>query len=151
NAYVLSDAGLVVIDLNDPKEPKVKCVIGEKVLKHPHAVACQFRYCYVADEEGIKVFDITDPQKPVGKTKIEIEDVHSIYLARTYAYLAAGKKGLVILDIENAEQPRIDQIFNAGGCINDLHDVKLGVTYTSEFAYLADGKNGFRIVQLTNP
>jgi hypothetical protein len=29
--------------------------------------------------------------------------------------------------------------------------VKLGITYTSEFAYLADGKNGMRIVQLTNP
>ena len=42
-------------------------------------------------------------------------------------------------------------MFNAGGCINDLHDVKLGITYTSEFAYLADGKNGLRVVQLTSP
>jgi hypothetical protein len=29
--------------------------------------------------------------------------------------------------------------------------VKLGVTYVTEFAYLADGKNGMRIVQLTGP
>ena len=49
------------------------------------------------------------------------------------------------------EQPRIDQVFNAGGCINDLNDVKLGITYVSEFAYLADGKNGLRVVQLTSP
>ena len=48
-------------------------------------------------------------------------------------------------------QPKIDQIYNAGGCINDLCDVKLGITYTSEFAYLADGCNGMRIVQLTSP
>ncbi len=41
--------------------------------------------------------------------------------------------------------------YNAGGCINDLHDVKLAITYTSQFAYLADGKNGMRIVQLTKP
>src|SRR5205823_11362697 len=39
----------------------------------------------------------------------------------------------------------------AGGCINDLHDVKLGITYVSQFAYLADGKNGVRVVQLTGP
>jgi hypothetical protein len=45
----------------------------------------------------------------------------------------------------------IDQIFDAGGCINDLNDVKLGITYTSQFAYLADGCNGMRVVQLTNP
>ncbi len=29
--------------------------------------------------------------------------------------------------------------------------MKLGITYTSEFAYLADGKNGLRVVQLTSP
>ena len=78
-------------------------------------------------------------------------DAHNIYLARTYAYVAAGQQGLVILDIEKPEQPQVDQVFNAGGCINDLHDVKLGITYTSEFAYLADGKNGLRVVQLTSP
>jgi hypothetical protein len=42
-------------------------------------------------------------------------------------------------------------VFDAGGCINDLNDVKLGITYVSEFAYLADGKNGLRVVQLTSP
>jgi hypothetical protein len=57
----------------------------------------------------------------------------------------------VILDIEKPDQPRVDQVYNAKGCINDLNDVKLGITYVSEFAYLADGKNGMRIVQLTGP
>jgi hypothetical protein len=65
--------------------------------------------------------------------------------------VSAGKHGLVILDIEHPESPRVDQVFTAGGCINDLHDVKLGITNVSEFAYLADGKNGMRIVQLTSP
>jgi hypothetical protein len=57
----------------------------------------------------------------------------------------------VIVDITHPDKPVIDQIFDAGGCINDLNDVKLGITYTSQFAYLADGCNGLRIVQLTNP
>ncbi len=80
-----------------------------------------------------------------------LAEAHNIYLARTYAYVAGGRHGLVILDIEKPEQPRVDQVFNADGCINDLHDVKLGITYVSEFAYLADGKNGMRVVQLTSP
>jgi hypothetical protein len=29
--------------------------------------------------------------------------------------------------------------------------VKLGITYTSQFAYLADGHNGLHVVQLTSP
>jgi hypothetical protein len=49
------------------------------------------------------------------------------------------------------DRPRVDQVFDAGGCINDCRDVKLGITYVSEFAYLADGKNGMRVVQLTSP
>jgi hypothetical protein len=141
----------VVVSLDDPKKPEVKGVLGPKVLKHPKTVAAQLRYAYVGDEEGIKVLDITDPAKPKPVSKLEIPEVHSIYPARTYAYVAAGKHGLVILDIENAAYPKIDQIYTADGCINDLHDVKLGITYNSEFAYLADGKNGMRIVQLTGP
>src|SRR5581483_6506100 len=53
--------------------------------------------------------------------------------------------------VENPEHPKVDQVYSAGGCIDDLRDVKLGITYVSEFAYLADGKNGMRIVQLTSP
>jgi hypothetical protein len=57
----------------------------------------------------------------------------------------------VILDIERPTEPKVDQVYNPGGCINDLNDVKLGITYVSEFAYLADGRNGLRVVQLTSP
>jgi hypothetical protein len=106
---------------------------------------------FVCEEEGIAVLDITDLAHPRGVTGLKLEDVHNIYLARTYAYVAAGKHGLVILDIENPEKPKVDQVYTASGCINDLHDVKLGITYVSEFAYLADGKNGLRVVQLTSP
>jgi hypothetical protein len=151
-AYICCDAGLVVVALNDPRHPEVKAVLGpETNLKHPRAVQAQFRYAYVCDDEGIKVLDITDFEKPCLVSMLCLAEAHNIYLARTYAYVAAGSQGLVILDIENPTQPRVDQIYNAGGCINDLHDVKLGITYVSEFAYLADGKNGLRVVQLTSP
>jgi hypothetical protein len=105
----------------------------------------------VCDEEGIKVLDVTNLAVPVLISRLELPEAHNIYLARTYAYVAAGSRGLVILDIERPALPRIDQVYTANGCINDLRDVKLGITYVSEFAYLADGKNGMRVVQLTSP
>ena len=79
------------------------------------------------------------------------DECHSVYVARTYAYVAGGHQGLVIVDVTRPDKPVIDQVFDAGGCINDLHDVKLGITYTSQFAYLADGENGLHVVQLTSP
>jgi hypothetical protein len=150
-AYVCADAGLVVVSLDNPKEPRVTTVIGEPAIKDAHAVQIQFRYAYLCDHDGILVLDVTDLAKPQPVTRLPLAEAHNIYLARTYAYVAAGKQGLVILDIESPRQPRIDQVYNANGAINDVHDVKLGITYVSQFAYLADGKNGLRVIQLTSP
>jgi hypothetical protein len=150
-AYICADAGLVVVQLEDPKCPRIVTTLGPDVLHHPKAVAVQFRYAFVCDADGISVLDVTQLCSPVLVNKLPLHEANAIYLARTYAYVAAGSQGLVILDIENPEHLKIDQVYNAGGCINDLRDVKLGITYVSEFAYLADGKNGLRVVQLTSP
>jgi hypothetical protein len=150
-AYICSDAGLVVISLADAKNPEVKAVLGNPTLKRPRAVQVQFRYAYVCDDDGVKVLDVTDLASPKGVSVLRMPQANNIYLARTYAYVAAGSQGLVILDIEKPEAPRLDQVFNAGGALNDVRDVKLAITYVSEFAYLADGHNGLRIVQLTSP
>ncbi len=150
-AYICCDAGLVVVDLNDPLHPNVTSVLSAPFLQKPSAVQVQFRYGFVCDEEGVKVIDVTDLSHPRPVSSLKLPEAHNIYVARTYAYVAGGKHGLIILDVKNPREPRIDQVFNADGCINDLRDVKLGITYVSEFAYLADGCHGMRIVQLTSP
>jgi hypothetical protein len=150
-AYICCDAGLVVVNLEDPMNPVVTSVVGDDVLTCPRAVQVQFRYAFVCDAEGVKVLDVSDLATPKPIARLALPEAHNIYLARTYAYVAGGKAGLIILDIKNPEVPKIDQFFDAGGCINDVHDVKLGITNASEFAYLADGENGMRVVQLTSP
>ncbi len=151
-AYVTVDRGaVVVVNISDPLKPQV--VADLKGFSHPHAVQVQFRYAFVTDAEGMKVIDITQPGKPrvVESARVAIEDAHQLYLARTYAYVAAGKNGLAIVDIEKPEKPKIDQIFNGDGVINDAHDVKVGMTNNALFAYVADGRNGLRVVQLMSP
>lgn len=150
-AYVVCDAGLVVVDLADPMNPCVRSVIGEPVLHHPHAVATQFRYAFVTDDHGVHVFDITDPATPIPVHCVPVADAHGIYLSRTYAYVAAGRSGLTILDITRPQSASIDQVYNADGKICDAHDVQLGITNVSLFAYVADGRNGLRVIQLTGP
>ncbi len=148
-AYVCCDAGLVVVDLTDPKQPCVTSVVDE-FLHEPVAVQAQFRYAFVGDHDGLKVLDITNLANPVPVGSLDIEDVHNLYVARTYAYVAAGHEGLVIVDVENPAAPFVDQTYTADGEISDLHDVKLGITNASVFAYLADGENGMHVVQLTS-
>jgi len=150
-AYVCCDAGLVVISIDDPLHPQVTSVIGPDFLNRPTAVQVQFRYAFVCDAEGLKVLDVTDLASPKPVSVLPLKEARNVYLARTYAYVAGGTEGLIIVDIKNPKAPRIDQIFDAYGQINDLYDVKLGITYVSQFAYLADGHNGMRVVQLTSP
>ncbi|WP_240605690.1 hypothetical protein [Limnobacter sp. SAORIC-690] len=72
-------------------------------------------------------------------------------MARTYAYVAAKKEGLVIVDIERPRKPAVYQQFTADGQLNDAHDVVVGSTNASLFAYVADGVNGLKVLQLTSP
>lgn len=151
HAYVCCDAGLVVISIDDPVRPRVTAVVASPEVVQPRGFELQFRYGFVCDSHGVKILDCTNPASPVHVASVPLLDARSIYVARTYGYVAAGTDGLVILDLKDPTHPVVDQVFNAGGRINDLHDVKLGITYTSEFAYLADGRNGLHVVQLTSP
>ena len=152
-AYVLTDKALVVVSLDNPLEPKVTAQIGAPDLVDPRGVAIQFRYAFVVDRDGLKVFDVTSLAEPraVRGAVVPFKDARNVYLARTYAYVAAGQDGLGIVNIGTPEKPRLDQTFNAGGKIDDTNDVKIGMTNASLFAYLADGHNGLQVVQLFSP
>jgi len=126
--------------------------VGAPELVAPTGVAVQFRYAFITDREGLKVYDLThlDTPRRVGAT-LPIMDARNIYVARTYAYVSAGANGIAIVDVETPAQPRLDRMFNAGGALNDVNDIKIGMVSSSQFAFVADGRNGMRIVQLFSP
>jgi hypothetical protein len=147
-AYIATDAGLVVLNLNDPLKPTVAAQIP---LNDMRASALQFRYLFVTTAKGLEIIDVTHPNKPVIKSHFALDDARRVYVARTYAYVAAGRDGLVIVDVEKPETPRQYLRFNASNAINDAQDVVVASTNASLFAYIADGKNGLKVVQLTSP
>ena len=140
------------MDLADPLHPKITSEIAAPELVAPTGIAVQFRYAFITDHEGLKVFDLTrlDAPRRVGAT-LPIADARNVYIARTYAYVSAGANGIAIVDVETPAQPKLDQIFNAGGALNDVNDLKIGMVSSSQFAFVADGKNGMRIIQLFSP
>jgi hypothetical protein len=150
-AYITTAHGLVVVDIDDPLNPRITQQL--EGLRNPRAVAVQFRYGFVVDDEGLKVVDLSSPGSPklVPGALVSLADARDVYVARTYAYVANGKEGIAIVDVEEPEKPRLDQTFNAGGALNDAHQMKVAMTNASLFGYVADGKNGLRILQLTSP
>jgi hypothetical protein len=80
-----------------------------------------------------------------------LPDARNIYVVRTYAYIAGGREGIVIVDVEKPEQPKLTMKYSNGGEMNDTNDVKIGMVSSSQFAFVADGHNGFKVVQLFSP
>jgi len=152
-AYILTDKALVVVDLDNPLAPRVTATIGAPALNDPRGIAVQFRYAFVVDREGLKALDVTDlaQPKPVANALIPLGDARNVYVARTYAYVSAGKQGLAIIDVEKPVSPKLDQLFTADGQLNDVNDVKIGMVAASVFAFVADGKNGMRTLQIISP
>ena len=148
--YIIADAGLLVVDADDPLAPQLQRVVP---LKDARAAALQFRYLLVTDAEGLKVIDVTHPERAslVPGASIAMSDARRLSIARTYAYVAGGKDGLAIVDIEKPRRPRLLQWFTAEGALKDTRDVVVATTNASLFAYVADGAGGLKVVQLTSP
>jgi len=148
--WVAIPTGLAVIDLSEPLSPKHVTTVP---LKNPHASMQQFRYVFAVDDEGLKVIDITDLEKPkvIPGASLPITSANRVFVSRTYAYVAAGSNGIVIVDVENPENPKEYLRYTADGQINDARDVIVASTNASLFAYVADGKNGLKVLQLTSP
>lgn len=149
-AYIAASRGLVVVDLADPLRPRLATV---RPLADMRASALQFRYLWVTDAEGLKLFDVTRLADPVAvpRATVPFADARRIYLARTYAYVAAKAQGLAIVDITRPLAPSIHRMVTFDGALNDAEDVIVGSTNASAFAYVADGRNGLKVIQLTSP
>jgi hypothetical protein len=147
---VTAAEGLVVVDLDDPLKPRLAATLP---LRDARASAIQFRFLWVTDAEGLKLFDVTrlDAPRPIPEATLKLADARKLYVARTYAYVAAKGQGLVIVDVTNPEQPRIERNVDFSGAMNDVEDVIVGSTNASLFAYVADGRNGMKVIQLTSP
>ena len=140
----------MVVDLNDPLNPRHVTTVA---LPDVRGSALQFRYLWVTTARGLEVLDVTKLDQPrlVEGATIPLVDARRVYVARTFAYVAAKKDGLVIVDVKNPERPRLYQKFDAGGALNDAEDVVVASTNASLFAYVADGKNGMKVLQLISP
>ena len=149
-AYITSDTGLIVVDLDDPLAPNITAQIS---LNDARQSDIQFRYLWVTDADGLKLFDVTNLGSPVliPEATIPMQNAQGIYIARTYAYVAGVKEGLVIVDIEKPKEPKLYLKETFNGQMDDVHDVVIGSTNASLFAYVADGKNGTKVIQLTSP
>jgi hypothetical protein len=147
--YVCCTAGLVAVDVTDPRAPRV---LGTVPLERPTSVAVQFRYAFVATNRGLEVVDVTlpDTMRATGAL-VPLADARDVYLARNWAYVAAGRDGVAIVDATVPTAPVLLTTWNHDGALRDVNQVKVGMVNDSVYGLVADGGSGLHVVQLVTP
>ena len=95
---------------------------------------------------------MTDPERPriVDRAMVAMPDARDIYISRTNGYVAAGRDGLMIVDLETPTEPKLALQYTDDGKLNDATAVKIGMTNSCLYAYVGDGHNGLKVLQLTS-
>ena len=89
--------------MDEPLQPKIAAVVQ---LAGARASALQFRYLFVTDaQRPARRRRHRSPSAPrrVARRGVPLADAQRVYVARTYAYVAAGRDGLAIVDVEKPE------------------------------------------------
>ena len=151
--YMTTPRGLFVIDCTDPMHPRLAGQYTGNFLRNPQCVAIQFRYAFVTDDDGLKVLDITDPNRPtpVSGATVPLRNAQPA-LRRAHLRLRRERRG----------RPRDHRHRKSGAAaarsdvqcrrlLNDTRAVQIGSVNASQFALVADGNNGLRVVQMISP
>ena len=142
------------VDLDDPLAPRVTATVP---LNDARASALQFRYLWVTDADGLKLFDVTHMDQPVAVPSADgAVRRRAPRLSRPHLCLCrrrrrgpghrqrhpAGAARRLLADAE---------VGLLAGQTPDTQDVIVASTNASLFAYVADGRNGMKVLQLTSP
>jgi len=118
-AYVTNDdAGLVVVDISNPRQPEV---VGRcSTPGWAWGVAVDGSYAYVADgEDGLRILDISDPQNPHEVGSHDTVGVAvGVAIEGSYAYVA-DYQAIRIIDVSNPTQPRQVRVLGSRQSVTD--------------------------------
>lgn len=140
-AFVAAGAGLAVVDISDPSNPRQigRCETSDFAVD----VAVSGAYAYVAGWDGLKVVDIADPSHPtiVGQQVGSGLWTRRVAVSGTHACLVDSNLGLLVVDVSDPSNP-IE--------VGSLPLYGTGVAVTGHYAYVA-GSPGLRVISVEDP
>ena len=153
-AYILCNRGLEVVALADPLHPKIVAEIGAPVLDDPRGVAIQFSYAFIVDRAGLKVFDVTHLDQSCARWRRRRwrSTMRAMFMWRApMRMFPPARMGLRLSTWRSRSNRSWRRCSMPGGALNDVRDLKIGMVSSEQFAFVADGKNGMRVVELFGP
>jgi len=139
------EAGLVVLDVSDPTDPRQ--VGGHDTDDLALDVFVDGDYAYVVDgENGLVIMDISNPTLPQQVGHYDTNDIARRIVVRDgLAYVGDRFEDLQIIDVSNPMSPTfVGNWTSEDGHVN-------GVALSGDHAYLSAGSAGLRIIDISNP
>jgi len=146
-AYVACGyAGLIIFNVSDPANP-VR-IGGYDTEGRALDIAVRSNLVFIADGYGdLQIVDVSTPSSPTSsgswKSDYDIAYARKVALSGNYAFLAAGRRGLLVFDLGNISNPRLVAEYET--------DNAWGVDVTGNYAYVADYTNGLKIIDVSSP
>ena len=143
-AYIAhQDAGLKVVDVSDPRSPKLAAAHKSDYMDAPPAVAVGGDFLYLVDRSAIHSLDLSDPVNPSGAGAYDLPvAAERLIFANERLYVADSAAGLVVLDVSDPYKPSL-----AGW--RRLPRYASGITVADRYIYVADGEGGLYIIEDT--
>ena len=106
---------------------------------------------YLAVGPRIVILELSQPDdmQEIGRSEVLPQIVQDIVVEGTYAFAAAGRAGLYILDVSDAAAPKI--VGRHSGPSEPAFNRGRRVHLSGKHAYFADGEAGLRIIDVSNP
>jgi len=142
-----TSGSLKIFDVADPVHPKLTGYF-DGVNQPAGAMTVDNRLAYVTSDDGLAIVDISEPTAPsrAGLYMLDrLPDLgRDIVVSGSYAYIADGWSGLLVVDISRPNNPLIVSSLDTAG-------IAWGLALDGNLVYVADEYNGLRVIDISNP
>ena len=120
-AYVTGNKGVQIIDVQDPESPKKIGII--KLRNGAFGIFVESNRAYIAGaREGFFIADVSDPQNPgiIGRYSKKKGVTLNVSINGKYAYVVMREGELLVLDIQDEEEPRLLEDIHVGNAGTEI-------------------------------
>lgn len=143
-AYTVARGGeFSIIDFSDPVRPDL---LGQEVLARPQSRVAVRGALAVAVGDRLFTIDVSSPAEPRVLGELPLPDISpfEVVLHGSLALVAAGRRGLLIVDLTDPAHPELASTF-------DSRDQASAVAARDGVAFLADGSGGIVAIDILDP
>lgn len=101
-------------------------------------------YAFCSFLNGFGVLDVTDKANPRLVSKLFLGGGFGIDVVESHAFVAAGSKGLQVIDVSEPLSPRIAGVLQTPGEAKDI-------VVRDGYAFIADGPTGLLVADISDP